>query len=215
MPLVHQPGEGYQYGFTEVLDYLVEVVSNTPFNEYLNKNLFLPLEMYDTDYYVPKEKINRFVSVYSFDYNQGKLQLIEKAENSRNIDMTTPFHTIGFVSSISDYLKFAQMLLNKGRYKDKTILSEKSVELMTSNHLPDILLGTDPTVSNRGWGMFGWVANENTWDFPENTYGKDGGNWTSLFWMDKKNELIGIIFLQTNNNYSVIPDFYKMVYNQK
>ena len=213
MPLVHQPGEGYQYGFTTVLDYLVEVVSNTPFNEYLKKNLFLPLEMYDTDYYVPKEKINRFVSAYSFDYNQSKLQLIEKAENSKNIDKTTPFHTISFVSTSSDYLKFAQMLLNKGRYKDKTILSEKSVELMTSNHLPDFLLGTEPNVSNRGWGMFGWVANENTWDFPDGTYGKDGGNWTSLFWMDKKNELIGIIFLQTNNNYSVIPDFYKMVYN--
>ncbi len=85
---------------------------------------------------------------------------------------------------------------------------------MTSNHLPGILLGTNPNVSSTGWGMFGWVANENTWDFPDGTYGKDGGNWTSLFWMDKKNELIGIVFLQTVYNYSVIPDFYKMVYNR-
>jgi len=121
---------------------------------------------------------------------------------------------INFVSTPQDYLKFAQMLLNKGKYKGKTILSEKSVNLMTSNQLPDNLLGTDRIVSNRGWGMFGFVANENTWDFPEGTYGKDGGGWTSLFWMDKKNELIGIIFLQTNNNYSVIPDFYKMVYDR-
>jgi CubicO group peptidase (beta-lactamase class C family) len=212
MPLVHQPGEGYQYGFTTVPDYVVEVVSKKPFNEFIKNNLFLPLEMYDTDYYVPKEKKDRLTSIYSFDYNEGKLKLLEKAENSKNIDTTTPLHTISFVSTTSDYLKFAQMLLNKGKYKDKTILSEKSVELMTSNQLPDVLLGTDPNVSNRGWGMFGWVANENSWDFPDGTYGKDGGNWTSLFWMDKKNELIGIIFLQTNNNYSVIPDFYKMVY---
>jgi CubicO group peptidase (beta-lactamase class C family) len=85
---------------------------------------------------------------------------------------------------------------------------------MTSNHLPDNLLGSNSQVSDRGWGMFGWVANECTQIFPAGTYGKDGGNWTSLFWMDKENELIGIIFLQTNRNYSVISDFYKTIYNK-
>lgn len=212
MPLVTQPGEGFQYGFTTVADYIVEIVSKLPFNEFLKQNLFLPLDMYDTDYYVPNEKENRLTSIYSFDYNAGRIALVEKAENSKNLDRANPIHTISFISTPSDYLKFAQTLLNKGGYKDKTILSEKSVEMMTNNQLPDNLLGTDPSVSNRGWGMFGWVANENTWDFPEGTYGKDGGGWTSLFWMDKKNEIIGIIFLQTNYNYSVIADFYKMVY---
>jgi CubicO group peptidase (beta-lactamase class C family) len=215
MPLVQQPGEGFQYGFTTVADYIVEIVSKLPFNEFLKQNLFLPLEMNETDCYVPKEKVNRLTSIYSFDYNTGRIRLLEKADSSKNLDRTVPFHTIGFVSTPSDYLKFAQMLLNKGRYKGKTILNEKSVEMMTSNQLPDNLLGTDRNVSNRGWGMFGWVANENTRDFPEGTYGKDGGGWTSLFWMDKKNEIIGIIFLQTNYNYSVIPDFYKTVYDIK
>lgn len=210
MPLANQPGEGFQYGFTTVLDYIVEIVSKTPFNEFLRQNLFEPLEMYDTDFFVSKEKVNRLVPVYSFE--QGNLRLIEKPENSRNIDRTSPLHEISLVSTASDYLNFARMLLNNGRYNDKTILSKKSVELITGNHLPDNLLGTDRNVSNRGWGMFGWVANENTWDFPKDTYGKDGGGWTSLFWIDKKNALIGIIFLQTNYNYSVIPDFYQMVY---
>jgi CubicO group peptidase (beta-lactamase class C family) len=211
MPLAHQPGEGFQYGFTTVLDHIVEIVSKLPYNEFLRQNLFEPLDMYDTDFFVPREKIKRLVPIYSFE--QGNLKLIEKPENSKNIDRTSPLHTIGFVSTTSDYLKFARMLLNKGRYKDKTILSKKSVEQMTGNLLPDNLLGTDTNVSNRGWGMFGWVANENTWNFPEGTYGKDGGGWTSLFWIDKKNEIIGIIFLQTNYNYSVIPDFYQTVYN--
>ena len=214
MPLIHHPGEGYQYGFTTVLNYVVEIVSKMPFNEFLKKNLFVPLEMYDTDYYVPKEKVGRLTSIYSFDYNVGRIKLFEKAEDSKNLNRANPIHTIGFVSTPSDNLRFAQMLLNNGKYRDKTILSKKSVELMTGNQLPHNLLGTDTNISNRGWGLFGWVATENTWDFPEGTYGKDGGDWTSLFWMDKKNELIGIIFLQTNQNYSVIPDFYKMVYDR-
>jgi CubicO group peptidase (beta-lactamase class C family) len=171
--------------------------------------------MFDTDYYVPKEKINRFVSFYNIDWNDGKLKLTESAENSKNSLKTTPLNTISMVTTVPDYLRFARMLLDKGKYKGKTILSEKNVDLMTSNHLPDNLLGTDPNISNRGWGMFGWVANDYTEDFPSGTYGKDGGNWTSLFWMDKSNELIGIIFLQTSNNYSVIPDFYKAVYHLK
>jgi CubicO group peptidase (beta-lactamase class C family) len=108
------------------------------------------------------------------------------------------------------------MLLNKDMWKDKRILSEKSVELMTSNHLPDWLVGTEPSISNRGWGMGVWVANGNTKNiFPKGTYGKEGGNYTTLFWVDKRNELKGIIFLQTNESFSVIPDFIKMVYNEK
>ena len=212
MPLVHQPGEGYQYGTTYVLDYLVEIVTKTSFTNFLKQNLFLPLEMYETDYYVPKEKINRFVCGYTFDQNYGKLKLLENAENCKNFDMNAPLHTISIVSTSSDYLNFARMLLDKGKYKGKTIISERSVELMTSNHLPDDLIGTEPQIINRGWGMFGWVADEYTKDFPAGTYGKNGGDWTSLFWLDKKNAIIGIIFLQTNKNYSVIPDFYKIVY---
>jgi hypothetical protein len=56
------------------------------------------------------------------------------------------------------------------------------------------------------------VNTKYTYYFPEGTYGKDGGDWTSLFWMDPENEIIGIIFLQTERNYEVIPGFYGMVY---
>jgi CubicO group peptidase (beta-lactamase class C family) len=212
IPLAYQPGEGYGYGFTTVPDFLVEVVTGKPFNEFLKQNLFIPLEMFDTDFFVPNEKRNRFVTSYTFDH--GKLTLMDTA-NCKNLKNNVLPHTVSMVSTAMDYLKFARMLLNKGRYKNKTIISEKYVELMTSNHLPDNLLGSNSQVSDRGWGMFGWVANECTQNFPAGTYGKDGGNWTSLFWIDKENELIGIIFLQTNRNYSIIPDFYKAVYNKK
>ena len=218
MPLTHQPGEGFQYGIaSEVLAYLVEVVSKTQFNVFLKQNLFYPLEMYDTDYYVPENKRNRFVSSYAFIEKEKKLQLEESAEDSKYIKEITFFSGgSGIVSTPTDYLKFARMLLNKGMYKDKKIISEKSVELMTSNHLPDWLVGTEPSISNRGWGMGVWVANGNTKNiFPKSTYGKEGGNYTTLFWVDKRNELIGIIFLQTNETFSVIPDFIKMVYSEK
>jgi CubicO group peptidase (beta-lactamase class C family) len=218
MPLTHQPGEGFQYGIaSEVLAYLVELVSKTQFNVFLRQNLFSPLEMYDTDYYVPDNKRNRFVSSYTFNEKEGKLQLDESAEDSKYIKEITFFSGGGgIVSTPTDYLIFARMLLNKGIWKDKRILSERSVALMTSNHLPDWLLGTDPSISNRGWGMGVWVANGNTTNiFPKGTYGKEGGNYTTLFWVDKRNELIGIIFLQTNESFSVIPDFIEMVYSEK
>jgi CubicO group peptidase (beta-lactamase class C family) len=173
--------------------------------------------MYDTDYYIPESKRNRFVSRYTFNKKEGKLELSESAENSKHVKEITFFSgATDIVSTPKDYLKFAQMLLNKGMYKDKRILSEKSVELMTSNHLPDNLLGTDSQISNRGWGMGVWVANGNTKNvFPSGTYGKEGGNYTTLFWVDKRNELIGIICLQTSETFSVIPDFVKLVYGEK
>jgi CubicO group peptidase (beta-lactamase class C family) len=211
MPLVSQPGEGYQYGFTLFLDHLIEVVSKISLNDFLKQNLFHPLGMNDTEYYVPKDKINRFVSTYDFD--QGKIKLIEDAENSGNTKSSTPFHTISMVSTPGDYLQFARMLMNKGKHNGKAILSERSVDLMISNQLPDDLMSSNSNISNRGWGMYGWVANKYTYDFPEGTYGKDGGDWTSLFWMDPENEIIGIIFLQTERNYDVISGFYGMVYD--
>jgi CubicO group peptidase (beta-lactamase class C family) len=210
VPLVSQPGEGYQYGFTTVLDYLIEVVSKTSLNDFLKQNLFYPLGMNDTEYYVPKEKIKRFVSTY--DYDQGKIKLVEDAANGDNTREATPYHVISMVSTHGDYLQFARMLMNKGTFNGKNILSEKSVELMTRNQLPDNLMSSHSQIDNRGWGMFGWVANKFTYDFPEGTYGKDGGDWTSLFWMDPVNEIIGIVFLQTERNYAVIPGFYRMVY---
>ena len=210
IPLVKQPGEGFQYGFTLVLDYLIEVVTKTSLNDFLKQNLFYPLGMNDTEYYVPKEKINRFVSTY--DYDQGKLTLIEDAANNGNTREGTPIHVISMVSTPGDYLQFARMLMNRGKHNGKAILSETSVDLMISNQLPNALKSSDSNIPNRGWGMFGWVANKYTYDFPEGTYGKDGGDWTSLFWMDPKNEIIGIVFLQTLRNYEVISGFYRMVY---
>jgi CubicO group peptidase (beta-lactamase class C family) len=210
IPLVCQPGEGYQYGFTSILDYLIEVVTKSSLNDFLKKNLFYPLGMNDTEYYVPKEKINRLVSTY--EYDQGRIKLIEDAANCGNTKEGTPYQNLSIVSTPGDYLQFARMLLNKGMHNGKAILSETSVDQMISNQLPDDLLGSDSNISNRGWGMFGWVANKYTYDFPAGTYGKDGGDWTSLFWMDPENEIIGIIFLQTLRNYEVIPDFYNMVY---
>jgi CubicO group peptidase (beta-lactamase class C family) len=217
IPLARQPGEAFQYDASiDVLAYLVEIVSKTQFNVFLKQNLFFPLEMYDTDYYIPEDKRNRFVSDYNFNRKEKNLQLVESSENSKHVKEITLYRGgSDIVSTTSDYLKFALMLLNKGMYKDKAIISEKSVELMTSNHLPDSLIGTHPDISNRGWGMGVWVVNENTKNiFPSGTYGKEGGAYTTLFWVDKRNELIGIIFNQTNNNFSIIPDFIKMVYKK-
>lgn len=215
IPLTDQPGEGYQYGVaSNILAYLVEIVSGVKFNVFLKQNIFMPLEMYDTDYVVPKGKRNRLVSNYKFDKKENKLQLLESSENSKHIKGFTFYNgSSDIVTTVTDYLIFSQMLLNGGAYNDKRIIGEKYVKLMTCNQLPDNLLGTAQAIRKRGWGMGVWVANEKTNHFPNGTFGKAGGSYTTLFWVDKSNELIGIIFLQTNKSYSIVPNFIKMIYD--
>lgn len=210
LPLTHQPGEGFQYGISlNVLSFLVELITKVPFAEFVRQNLFIPLEMYDTDYFVSQDKIGRFVSMYDYDQKAKNLKLWENAENSKfvkqNLSFTVNPH---LVSTPMDYLKFAQMLLNEGTYKNKKFISPKYIDLMITNHLPDNLLGTDPNIRKRGWGMGGWVEKDGR-------YGKEGGDDITTFWIDKKNDLTGIIFHQTCGNYSIFQNIINAVYDKK
>ncbi len=142
IPLAFQPGEHWAYGASaDVLGAIVEIVSGQTFGEFLKDNLFTPLEMVDTDFWVPEEKRERLAKVYEaseeglVEYNGNNLGI--------NIAMTQKpcFESggAGLVSTIDDYSHFAQMLLNKGRFKDKQILAPKTVEYMTSCKLSDQL----------------------------------------------------------------------------
>ena len=83
MPLQKQPGEGFQYGTSlNVLTYLIELISETPYHEFLRNNLLLPLEMYDTGFFIPAEKSHRFGSMYDYNRKEKKLDLYEDWKNS-------------------------------------------------------------------------------------------------------------------------------------
>lgn len=141
LPLEHNPGEKFTYGLnTDVLGYLIEVISGMPLNEFLKKRIFDPLEMKDTYFYLPKSKVERLVTLYSKDSLTGPLYYSKSVDNQ-----TYPYAGAqkyfsggaGLVGTIEDYARFCQMLLNGGTFNGNKILGRKTIDLMTCNQIGD------------------------------------------------------------------------------
>lgn len=139
IPLAFQPARSWCYGTSaDVAGALVEVVSGMRFGDFLEKELFAPLEMVDIGFWVPEEKQNRLVKTY--ECNEGKPSVLYTGNHLgiRNaMDRRPAFESggAGLVSTIDDYSHFAQMLLNGGSYKGKQILSPAMVRFMTGHVL--------------------------------------------------------------------------------
>ena len=135
IPAQHHPGERFTYGFsTDLLGRLVEVWSGQSLDEYLQKEIFTPLEMVDTGFSVPRSKRNRFGSCHTL--RDGKLGIIDKASSS---EFNEGFEFLsgggGLVSTIQDYANFCQMLVDDGRFKECRILKSETVRLMFTDQL--------------------------------------------------------------------------------
>jgi len=136
LPLIAQPGKAWNYSVsTDVLGYLVEVISGQPFQDYLVEKVIKPLGMVDTNFFVPKEKHDRFAANYQAGAG-GKLELIDDPAKSRYLaPRAVNSGGGGLVSTASDYLRFCKFMLNKGELDGVRLLGRKTVELMTTNHL--------------------------------------------------------------------------------
>jgi CubicO group peptidase (beta-lactamase class C family) len=142
-PLEFEPGERWRYSTcADVAGRLVEVASGMKFSEFLKKEIFIPLGMTDTDFYVPKEKQDRFSVMYDYDWE--KMQLKVAGYNFLGLgDYLNPpkFESggAGLVTTVDDYAKFACMLANMGEYgtNGERILSSNTVDFMTTNALTD------------------------------------------------------------------------------
>jgi CubicO group peptidase (beta-lactamase class C family) len=135
-PLIAQPGKAWNYSVsTDVLGYLVEVISGQPFEVYLKEKVLIPLGMVDTDFHVPADKHERFAANYQAGAG-GKLELIDDPGKSRYLKpRKVNSGGGGLVSTASDYLRFCRFMLNKGELDGVRLLGRKTVELMTMNHL--------------------------------------------------------------------------------
>ncbi len=138
LPLLFTPGSRWSYSVaTDVCGHLVELISGEQFDHFLQEQIFEPLNMVDTGFTVPEDKVHRFAANYERTADDG-LQLFDSPETSHYTGKVTNFSGGGgLVSTARDYLRFAQMLLNKGELDGERILGRKTVELMSSNHLPD------------------------------------------------------------------------------
>ena len=204
LPLVNHPGEGWQYGMNmDVLGYLIEIISGQTFDEYLRDNIFEPLQMNNTYFYLPKQKKDRIATLYGFNSLGRLIKLEGTSDNGYHSDIDVHESNksyfsggAGLVSTAEDYYKFLQMLLNNGFYNNKKLLSRKTIELMTSEQTGDNF----EWWKGHGFG-FGFAISRGPM-FTGNPGSEGTYSWVGYFatnyWVDPKEELIGIFLTQLN-----------------
>ena len=155
-PLKYQPGEIWQYSSgADVLGAVVEAVTGKTFGAFLREELFQPLEMPDTDFYVPEEKQDRLMTAYMWD-KDGTLVPYKGCNLAIMNDMVVPnaFESggAGLVSTIDDYAHFAQMLMDGGVYRGKRLMGRRTVEFLTTGSLaPEQRRGMDSWPALEGY----------------------------------------------------------------
>lgn len=206
-PLLFQPGEGWHYGISaDIAAAVVEVVTGVPYGEFLKKEIFEPLEMKDTGFYVEGSQIGRLATMYSRIDQEGHLrEADEKALEWLNLYAPTKPPYIesgggGLYSTLEDYRHFVQMLAGNGCYKGKHFVGRKTMEFITKNQLNDLQMSwvDFDSIEGYGYGNFMRVMLS-----PESTgsngsvgeYGWDGLPGT-YFMVDPKEELTFIYMQQ-------------------
>jgi len=191
IPLLYQPSTKWHYGVsTDVLGYIVEKISGQPLDKFFKQRIFKPLKMKDTAFHVPPKKVDRLSVCYGPNITGG-LNITDDPAKSRYLKKPSLFSGGGgLVSTARDYLRFCQMLLNKGQLDDERLLRSETVEMMTKNQLPDsVKRGEDG-----GFGL-GFSVTLKDGKIPKGEYGW-GGAASTHFWISPKDELIVIALSQ-------------------
>ena len=193
-PLMEEPGTKFRYSeATTVLGRLVEVWSGKPFDVFLHDRVLEPLGMNDTTFWVAPDAAPRLTTAYA-PAPGGGLQPLETEEVPFTQQPQLIEGAVGLVSTVPDYLRFCQMLLNKGELNGVRLLDAKTVEGMTANGLsPDILKDRGGSM---GWGLANVNVQLNSRSPNAGEYGWDGTAGT-IFWINPARELITILMTQS------------------
>ena len=202
LPLLHQPDAGFEYGLSiDLLGYLVEVVSGLSLDQFFSERIFKPLGMEDTHFFIPEAKRGRIATVYerTKDGPISRKSQEPTVEGSLIYSTDYPYNGPrtyfsgggGLVSTVSDYVRFAQMMLNGGELDGVRLLSRKTVELMTIDHFADrdidfghglgfsVVRDASDLKEVGSVGAFGW-----------------GGFFFTRFFIDPQEGMIGIFLCQ-------------------
>jgi len=237
LPLEFSPGSRWNYSVaTDVCGYLVEVISGKRFDDYLQANIFDPLGMIDTGFHVPAAKQSRLAANYSVNA-AGTLRLESTgAVAPLNLVDDPPTSTYlqpptylsgggGLASTATDYFRFAQALCNDGELDGVRIIGRKTLELMTSNHLPD---GTDlmhhaegrwaeTTFKGIGFGLGFSVTLDPAQAQVSGTPGEFawGGAASTAFWVDPIEDLVVVFMTQLmpSSQYNIRRELRSIVYS--
>jgi CubicO group peptidase (beta-lactamase class C family) len=196
LPMTAQPGTSWVYGYnTDILGALIEKVSGQPLDDFMREHILDPLGMDDTHFYLPTADRERLATVYSATSNG-----LERAPNpghmvGQGAYVDGPRESFsggaGFLSTAPDYARFLQMMLNGGELDGVRILTPKTVELMTTDHLRDI-----PFRAGQGFGLgFSVVTDLGARGIPGSVgeYGW-GGAYHSTYWVDPVEDLV-VVYL--------------------
>ena len=194
LPLVHQPGTTFEYSHsTDVLGRLLEVVSGQRLDRFLEERILLPLGMKDTKFYLSADEAKRLVTLYQ----RGESPSLKPLDGGRESRLVVGPKTWfsgggGLVSTAADYYRFLQMLLNGGELDGTRLVSRKTVELMTTDHLGKEI----PIYPGYGFGLGFAVLQELGKGHSLGSEGDYtwGGIFNTVFWVDPKEELV-LIFL--------------------
>ncbi len=202
LPFNSHPGEKYVYGYnTDILGAVIEVASGKSLDVLLQEKILDPLEMNDTHFYLPQEKIDRFSTLYGYSADDGLTRAPDEGTmGAQGHYVEGPRSSFsggaGLLSTANDYAIFLQMLLNDGEYNGVRILSRKSIELMTRNHLAK---GVDfPWDRGTGFGLGFYVIEDlgrRGITGSDGEYGW-GGAYHSKYWVDPSEDLVVVYFTQ-------------------
>jgi len=200
LPFEAHPGEKFVYGYnTDILGAVIEVISGQSLETFLQNRILTPLGMNDTHFYLPKSKVSRLATVYSSgDYGIVKAP-VDGTMVSQGAYVKGPRKSFsggaGFLSTALDYAKFLQMMLNGGKFDGKRIISRKSIELMTTDHLDQ---ATFEWTKGTGFGLGFSVLTNLGLRGEYGTLGEYGwgGAYHSSYWVDPKEELLVVYLTQ-------------------
>jgi CubicO group peptidase (beta-lactamase class C family) len=226
VPLEFSPGAGWNYSVaTDVLGHVVGKVSGQPFESFLRERILQPLQMIDTDFLVPSQKAARFAACYNATPD-GRMTLQD--DPTASPFLTAPGFVSGgggLVSTAADYLRFCRMLLNGGELDGARILSPKTIELMTTNHLPggkdlpdlSVSMFSEATYAGVGFGLGFAVTLNPARTLIPGTAGDYswGGMASTYFWIDPREELIVIFMTQLmpSSTYPIRRELRTLVYS--
>jgi CubicO group peptidase (beta-lactamase class C family) len=196
VPLMEDPGTRYRYSEgTTVVGRLVEIWSGQPFDVFVTEQILKPLGMADTTFHVTPEQRPRFTTVY---VSKGGTLTPTEIEEVPFTDRPALLEgAVGLVSTVPDYVRFSQMLLNKGELHGARLLSAKTVDLMAGNGLSEPVLQARRGPMGWGLGNVNVLMNPAALNYPANRgeYGWDGSAGT-IFWIDPGKEVVTVLMTQ-------------------
>ena len=220
LPLLHQPGEAWEYGLSvDVLGRVVEVASGKTLEEFFEQRIFGPLEMKDTHFFIPAEKMGRLAAVYAPKPEGGLKRLDSEpvVEGSMVYSADHPYRGRrryfsgggGLCSTVGDYLRFSQMLLNGGTLDGVRLLKPNTVRLMTRDHVGRLNKG-------QGFGLGVSVTRNSTEAGGLDCVGSFGwgGFWYTTFFVDPNKKMIAICMGQLHpaGDATLDKEFKRLVY---